>query len=407
MAAFEYEALGPNGRAQRGVLEGDTARQVRAALRERGLVPVRVEALHGERAAGAAGAGGLRLRRGLPASQLALITRQFATLLAAGLTIEQALNALIEQSESPRARQVLAGVRTGVLSGQSLATAMGAFPAVFPELYRTLIRAGESSGRLDTVMQSLADYTEERQALRQKITLAMVYPALVSLVAVAVVLGLLTYVVPQVVRVFESTDQTLPWLTRALIGTSDFLRATGLWWLLAFAVLLVLGQRLLRQPAWRWRFDAFLLRLPIAGRIIRGLNAARLASTLAILVGGGVPLLTALQAATGVITSLPMRQAVEEAERQVREGGSLHRALKRSGQFPPMMVHLIGSGEASGQLAPLLNRAAEQQSRELEGWVSTLTTLLEPIMILTMGGVVLVIVLAILMPIFEMNQLVK
>ncbi|MEK8090182.1 type II secretion system inner membrane protein GspF [Thermithiobacillus plumbiphilus] len=404
MAAFEFEAMGQNGRTQRGVLEGDTARQVRVALRERGLIPVRVEPIRSERS----GSGGtIRLRRGLPAAQLALVTRQFATLLAAGLTIEQSLNGLIEQSESPRATQILAGVRTGVLSGQSLAVAMGAYPAAFPEIYRTLIRAGESSGRLDSVMLSLADYTEDRQALRQKVVLAMVYPALVSLVAIAVVLGLLTYVVPQVVQVFESTDQVLPLLTRMLIGLSDFLRATGIYWLILFAVLAVIGLRLLRKPAWRWRLDTFLLKVPVVGRLIRGLNAARLASTLSILVGGGVPLLSALQAAQGVVNNLPMREALEEAERQVREGGSLHRALKRSGRFPPMMVHLIGSGEASGQLGPLLSRAADQQRRELEGWVGALTALLEPMMILTMGGVVLTIVLAILMPIFEMNQLVK
>lgn len=405
MAAFEYEALAADGRLQRGVVEGDTARQVRSLLRERGLTPMRVESLQAE--TGPSRSFLPVFRRGLPTAQLALATRQFATLLAAGLTVEQSLNALIEQVESERVKQVFAGVRAGVLSGQTLANAMGAYSAVFPELYRTLVRAGENSGRLDSVMLSLADYTEERQALRQKILLAMIYPALVSTVAILVVVGLLTYVVPQVVRVFENTHQALPILTRALIALSAFLRATGIFWLLAILAGLVLGQRMLRKPEWRWRFDELLLRLPIVGRITRGLNAARLASTLAILVGGGVPLLSALQAATGVIGNLPMRRAVEEAERQVREGGSLHRALKRGGQFPPMMVHLISSGEASGQLAPLLKRAADQQAKELENWVATLTSLLEPFMILTMGVVVLIIVLAILLPIFEMNQLVK
>lgn len=404
MAAFEYEALEANGRVQRGVLEGDTARQVRTVLRERGLTPMRVDTLQSEAVAPPRFSF---VRRGLPVAQLALATRQFSTLLSAGLTVEQSLNALIEQSETDRIRQVFTGVRAGVISGQSLANAMGAYPAIFPELYRTLIRAGENSGKLDFVMMNLADYTEERQVLRQKVMLAMIYPALVSMVAVLVVVGLLTYVVPQVVQVFENSKQALPLLTRALIGLSAFLRATGIFWLIAMVIALMVGQRLLRQPVWRWRFDRFLLRVPVIGRIIRGLNAARLASTLAILVGGGVPLLGALQAATGVMTSLPMRQAVEDAERQVREGGSLHRALRRTEQFPPMMVHLISSGEASGQLAPLLRRAADQQSKELTNWVATLTSLLEPIMILTMGLVVLVIVLAILLPIFEMNQLVK
>lgn len=403
MAGFRFEAVDSGGRLQRGVMEADTARQVRSKLREQGLIPAEVAAL-GE-ASGETGAVRRVPRRGLPTAQLALLTRQFATLLAAGLPIEQSLNALIEQADSQHLRQVLAGVRSEVLAGQPLARALEKYPAVFPDLYRTLIQSGEQSGRLSDVLLRLADYTEGRQALKQKVGLAFIYPAIVTVVAASVVLGLLTYVVPQVVSVFQNTNQTLPWLTRALIASSDFLRQAWLPLLLGLLAALWLLRQALKRPALRLRFHALLLRLPLVGTLVRTVNTARLASTLAILVGSGVPLLSALQAGAGVVANLPMRMAVEEAARLVREGGSLSRALGRSKRFPPMMVHLVASGEASGRLEQLLERAAAQQTQELEVRVAALTGLLEPVMILAMGGVVLTIVLAILLPIFEMNQL--
>ncbi len=405
MAAFRYEAYDAAGRLSKGVLEADTARQLRARLREQGLLVAAVEAL--SESTQASGARHLHWRRRLSGAQLSLITRQFATLLAAGLPVEQTLNALIEQADTEYQRQVLAGVRGEVLAGHPLARALQKYPRVFPDLYVTLVAAGEQSGRLGEVMERLADYTESHQALRQKVGLAFVYPAIVTLVAGAVVLGLLTYVVPQVVSVFQNTNQTLPWLTRALIGLSDFLRASGWLWLigdrrgdLAGAV------RALRRPGPRLRFHRWLLRLPLVGTMVRGVNSAQLASTLGILVGSGVPLLAALQAGAGVVNNLPMRQAVEEAARRVREGGSLSRALAAAKLFPPMLVHMIASGEASGRLVHMLERAAAQQSREMENRVLGLTSLLEPLLIVVMGAVVLVIVLAILLPIFEMNQLV-
>jgi general secretion pathway protein F len=403
MAAFRYEAYDPAGRLQKGVLEADTARQLRGRLREQGLLVAAVEAL--SEAATDAGSGP-RWQRRLSGAQLSLITRQFATLLAAGLPIEQALTALIEQAETDYQRQVLAGVRGEVLAGHPLARALQKYPRVFPELYVTLVMAGEQSGRLGEVMERLADYTESHQALRQKVGLAFVYPAIVTLVAGAVVLGLLAYVVPQVVNVFQNTNQSLPWLTRALIGVSDALRA--IWWLLLGAIVVAVWQarRTLAKPGPRLRFHRWLLRLPLVGTLVRGVNTAQLASTLGILVGSGVPLLAALQAGAGVVVNLPMRAAVEEAARRVREGGSLSRALAASRLFPPMLVHMIASGEASGRLVHMLERAAEQQSREMENRVMGLTSLLEPLLIVVMGAVVLVIVLAILLPIFEMNQLV-
>jgi general secretion pathway protein F len=405
MAAFRYEAYDAAGRLHKGVLEADTSRQLRARLREQGLLVAEVATVSEDTMAH--GSNRWHWRRGLSGAQLSLVTRQFATLLAASLPVEQTLNALIEQADTDYQRQVLAGVRGEVLAGHSLARALQKYPRVFPDLYVTLVAAGEQSGRLGEVMERLADYTESHQALRQKVGLAFIYPAIVTLVAGTVVLGLLTYVVPQVVNVFQNTNQALPWLTVALIGVSDFLRASWWLWLAAMVVAVWGARRMLRRPGPRLRFHRWLLRLPLVGTMVRGVNSAQLASTLGILVGSGVPLLTALQAGAGVVNSLPMRQAVEEAARRVREGGSLSRALAAAKLFPPMLVHMIASGEASGRLVHMLERAAEQQGREMENRVMGLTSLLEPLLIVVMGVVVLVIVLAILLPIFEMNQLVR
>lgn len=402
MSGFKYEAVDSEGRTRSGVLVADTPRQVRLSLREQGLIAVRVEALSEKVVS-----GGRRLRRGLALSELSLLTRQMATLLNAGLTIDQTLNALIEQSESQYLRQILAGVRSEILAGQTLAHAMSQYPSVFPELYQTLVQSGEQSGQLSRVLLRLADYMEDRHALRQKVVLAFTYPAVVTLVALAVVIGLLTYVVPQVVNVFQNTNQQLPLLTRALMGLSGFLRSTWLFWLAAIGAGAWLARRALKREPVRHRFHLWLLKLPLAGRLIRGVNTARLASTLAILVGSGVPLLSALQAGAGVLSNLPMRKALEETVRLVREGGSLSRSLAHTKMFPPVMVHLIASGEASGTLDQMLERVAVQQSQEMQSRVATLTGLLEPMLILLMGGVVLMIVLAILLPIFEMNQLVR
>ena len=403
MAGFKYQALDIQGKLKKGVIESDSARQVRANLREQGLIPVEVDALSQTGHAATA----KRVRGGLSVAELALLTRQLATLLGAGLTVEHTLNALIEQSETQHQRQVLASVRGEVLAGQPLARAMSQYPNVFPELYRTLVDAGEQSGQLSPVLLKLADYTEERQALRQKVGLAFVYPAIVTLVALAVVIGLLTYVVPQVVQVFQNTKQALPWLTRALIAVSGFLRTFGVYMLGAIIVSAWFGYRALKQPVLRERFDRMVLTLPIVGKITRGLNTARLASTLAILVGSRVPLLTSLKAGVGVVGNLPMKKALEETQRMVREGSSMSRALASQKMFPPMMVHLIASGEASGRLPDMLERASMSQTREVENRIATLVSLLEPLLILAMGVIVLVIVLAILLPILELNTLVK
>ncbi len=407
MAGFRYQALDSTGRLHKGVLETDSQRQVRAMLREQGLTAIEVEGLTQQSDAPGKVSTRKASRRKLSIAQLSLLTRQFATLLGASLTVEQTMNALIEQADNQFIRQVLAGVRGEVLAGQTLARAMAQFPRVFPELYRTLVEAGEKSGQLSQVMYRLADYTEDRQSLQRKTTTAMVYPAVVSFVAILVVTGLLTYVVPKVVAVYANSKQTLPLLTRMMISLSDFLVATGVYWLIAFVAGGWLFARALRQPAIRMRFDRFVLKLPVIGRLARGVNTARLGSTLAILVSSRVPLLTALQAGVGVVSNLPMKQALIETEKLVREGGSLSRSLASTKMFPPVMVHLIASGEQSGKLDDMLERVASSQAQEIESRVSTLTSLLEPMLMLVMGVVVLLIVVAILLPIFELNTLIK
>ncbi len=404
MGAFEFRALDTRGKERKGVLEGDAPRQIRQQLRERGWVPVSVVEISQEQQERSGRL--LGLRQGINATDLALITRQFATLVRSGLPIEEALKAVSQQCEKTRLKNLLLAVRSRVMEGHPLAVALGDFPRVFSDLYRATISAGEQSGHLDEVLDKLADYTENRQALRDKIVQALIYPILVVIVAILVVAGLMTYVVPQIIQVFENMGQALPPLTRGLIAVSDFTRDSGPL-LAVLLVALFIGLRLLlRRPGPRRRFHRLLLALPLVRHLVRGLNAARFARTLSILNASGVPVLEALRISAQVVTNLPMRDAVEAAARQVREGSSLHRALDRSGYFPPMTIHLIASGEASGKLELMLERAANSQERELESLMQTLLGLFGPLVILVMGGIVLVIILAMLLPIINLNQLV-
>ncbi|MEO8165872.1 MAG: type II secretion system inner membrane protein GspF, partial [Betaproteobacteria bacterium] len=398
--AFQYKALNSAGRTVTGVVQADTARQARMQLRAQGLLPSMIGPVRARERAGQVWV------RGISSAELSLVTRQLATLLASGLTMEQSLNALIEASTEPITREVLTGVKTEVTTGLSLAGALGAYEKSFPDFYRALVHGGEESGALPTVLQHLADYLDARQALKQKTGLALLYPILVSVVALAIVTGLLVYVVPQVVQVFQQSRQGLPLLTRALIAVSDFLRAAWPY----IGVLIVAGavaaRATLRHDAQRRRWHGLLLRLPWLGALIRGSNTSRFASTLAILVGGGVPFLSALASGAQVMTNMVMREAVEHAMERVREGASLARALGETRAFPPLLIHLIASGEVSGKLEQMLQRAAHLETQALERRLAVFLTLLEPIMILVMGGVVLMIVLAILLPIIEINQLV-
>lgn len=404
MPAFEYVALDAQGRRHKGVAEADTARGARSRLRQQGLTPLEVEELRDK---GRGNGGRTQSTRGVGALDLALATRQMATLARAGLPVEEVLGTVAQQTEKRHVRNILVAVRTRVMEGHALASAMAGFPRVFPELYRTTIAAGEQSGHLDLVLERLADYIEGRNEVRQKMGVALLYPIILTLVAVSVTVALLVFVVPEVVQVFEGIGQDLPALTRALIASSDLLRDHGL---AALAVLAVLGfvfARLLKHEAWLYRFHALLLRLPLVGRLVRGLETARFARTLSILAGSGVPVLDALGTAGEVIGNRPMRQAVASAAQRVREGSGIGPALERTGCFPPMTVHLIHSGEAGGRLNDMLERAAEMQERELQTRTSMLLGLFEPLLIVVMGAVVLTIVLAILLPIFELNQLVS
>jgi general secretion pathway protein F len=401
MESFEYQALDDDGRDVSGTVQADTARQARALIRAQGLLPSRVQRVQAREHARQLWA------KGLPASELSLVTRQMATLLESGLTIELSLNALIESSSEPLTRQILSGVRTEVTAGLSLARALGAYEKSFPDFYRALVHGGEESGALPTVLQHLADYLDARQALRQKTALALLYPALVTVVAFAIVTGLLMYVVPQVVEVFRESRQQLPVLTRSLIALSDFLRSA--WpYLLAAAVAVAFGFRIaMRNEGTRRTWHGAILRLPWLGAVIRSVNTSRFASTLAILIGGGVPLLTAFKSGEQVVTNLAIRVAIERAGSRLREGATLSRALKEGREFPPLLIHLVGSGEISGKLERMLNRYSQLENQFLERRLTAFLTILEPVMILLMGVVVLLIVLAILLPIIEVNQLVR
>ena len=407
MAAFHYNALDPEGKPVTGMIESDSARLARTQLRESGLFVVELNALSDTPSQTGAGGWNLRFRKRIPLSEVSLMLRQLATLLEAGLPLEQGLAVLIEQGDNPAMRQVIAALRSEVLAGSTLARSMEKHRGTFPDIHRALIRAGEESGELATVMDKLASYSEAQQALQQKIGLAMVYPAIVITVAILVVGGLLLFVVPPVVEVFQQTRQALPFLTRALIALSDFLTATWLYLIAALAVGAFAAHRALQQEALRFQLHLRLLRLPIVGKLIRGSNTARMASTLAILAGSGVSLLTALDAACGVVSNLPMRRALEDAALKVREGVTLSRSLAASGLFPPVLIHLIASGEQSGRLDTMLDRVAKQQTQEVAGFTAALTSIMEPLLILFMGAVVLLIVLAILLPIIQMNQMVK
>jgi general secretion pathway protein F len=404
MGAFEYTALDAGGRERKGLIEGDTPRHVRALLRERDLLPVSI----GE-VAQKESRRQLRfsLVRGVSPGDLALLTRQLATLVRAGLPLEEALLATSQQSEKPRIQSILLGVRSKVMEGHTLASGLADFPRIFPEIYRATISAGEQSGHLDRILERLADYTESRDVLRQKIIGALLYPIVLSVMCFTIVSILLVYVVPKVVEVFDTNSAKLPLATRLLVAVSDFLRHNGLWLLLGIGLLVFLGWRALRKPEMRRRFHLLVLRLPVVGRLARGFNTARFTRTLSILTGSAVPVLDALRISSEVITNVPMREAVTVAAQRVREGGAIGRSLASSKLFPPMTVHLISSGESSGELEDMLERAAQSQERELDGLLAALVGLLGPLMIVTMGLFVMGIVFAMLLPIFEMNSLIS
>jgi len=389
-------------------LEGDSERQVRQQLREKGWLPLEVMAVK-EKAAKSLNTFSGLLQRGhrLSTTTLTLITRQLATLIAAGTPVESALQSVARQSTQRAASRVLLAVRAKVLEGHELATGLGEFPQTFSQLYRATVFAGEQAGKLDKVLERLSDYLEARNRVQQKTSLALIYPTILSVVAIAVVIALLTYVVPTVVQVFESTGQQLPGLTRALIASSDFIRHYGLLLLLLLIAVIVGVRVLLQNPARQTRWHLFQLRIPVVSGLIRGAESARFTRTMSILLGSGVPALESLNIVKQVIHNRAMLEAVDITGQKVKEGAGIGQSLANTGLFPPLTLELIRNGEVSGQLPEMMERAAINQEQEIETRTATALGLFEPLMILAMGGIVLVIVLAILMPIFEMNQLVK
>ena len=403
MAAFEYIALDPRGRQQKGLIEADSPRQARQLLRDKQWSPLEVKQARSKEDSGT---GGFSFGRGLSARDLALVTRQLATLVQAALPIEEALRAAAAQSSSQKIKSMLLAVRARVMEGHSLAASLREYPSAFPELYRATVAAGEHAGHLGLVLDQLADYTDQRQQSRQKIQLALLYPVILLVASLAIVVLLLGYVVPDVVKVFVNTGQELPALTTGLIAVSEVVQRWG-WLIMLGIVALTIGMRqALRDPNIKRRWHAFILRIPLVGRLARATNTARFASTLAILTRSGVPLVDALGIAAAVIGNLRIRDRVVEAAQRVREGGSLTRALDATGEFPPMMLHMIASGEKSGELDQMLARTARNQENDLAAQISLLVGLFEPFMLVFMGAVVLVIVLAILLPILSLNQLV-
>jgi general secretion pathway protein F len=395
--SFRWEAVDREGRPQRGIGEADSARGLRDRLRSEGLTPTAVEPAAERRSASAR----------LPARELALATRQLATLTQAGMTLDAALGAAGAQADDPRTSSLLAGLRSHVTSGESLTAALDRYPRAFDTLYRGLVAAAAESGRLPEVLGRLADYLEARIAIRERFATALIYPVLVAVVAFAVIAVLLVYVVPQVVSVYQQSRQTLPWLTEALIATSSFFRATAWFWIALAAVATIAFALAMRRASFRDAVHRGLLATPGVGRLLRSLDTARFASTLAILVASGTPLLRALDAATGVIRMRPIADAATAATAGVREGMPLARALAATRAFPPVLVHLTASGEGSGRLAPMLERAAADLEREAERRLAWIAALVQPLMIVVMGAIVLVLVLAIMLPIVSMNQLIR
>ena len=405
MGAFEYTALDAGGREQTGIIEGDTPRHIRQLLRERQLLPVAVNEV-AQKEAIRQKSTSFSLSRGVSAADLSLFTRQLATLVRAGLPLEESLLAVSQQTEKPRIQSIVMGVRARVMEGHTLANGFTEFPRVFPEIYRSTVSAGEQAGHLDDVLERLADYTESREGMRQKVMAAMLYPIVLSVMCFVIVCGLMTFVVPKVVAVFEASKGKLPWITQVLIATSDFMRADGIYMLAGVGLAAFLFNRWLRNPVARGKWHRLQLRMPIVGKLSRGFNTARFTRTFSILSAASVPVLEALRISGEVVTNLPMRDAVADAAARVREGAAIGRSLSTSKLFPPMTIHLISSGESSGTLDNMLERAAIAQERELDGLLDAMVGLLGPLLIVTMGLFVMGIVFAMLLPIFEMNQLI-
>ena len=399
MTAFQYHALNASGDTKKGIIEADSERQARDSIRNQGLVPTNVQIVKGNKS--------FRRSNRLQTADLALLTRQMATLLAAGIPIDEALQGVIEQTEKAKVSEVLIGLRDKVLQGYGLAQAMTEYPAAFPELYRATVGSGEQTGQLDMVLLKLAEYTEQQQENRQKAFQALIYPSLMIFVSIGIISFLLAYVVPKIIDVFITSGQTLPTMTKILIDISHLIQHYGIYIAFILMGFFFLFQYALTYEAWQWRWDRIKLKMPISCYLIRSSNSARYIHTFAILFAAGVSVLETMRVGNQLINNLVMRQAFDQAAVKVKEGKSISQSLKETGYLNPMSIHLISSGERSGQIAELMEKAANHMDNELKRLIDTALTLLEPLVILIMGAVVLFIVLATLLPIFSMEQLIS
>jgi general secretion pathway protein F len=398
MGAFQYHAFKKSGNPSKGVIEADSARHARQLLREQGLIPSHVSAFHKKTKT--------RTRHAFKADDLALLTRQLATLLSANIPLDEALKGVSLQSQKPATRQLIMGVRAKVLEGYGFAQALGDYPSAFPELYRATVGAGEQTGRLDDVLEKLADYTEHQQSIRQKIQQAMIYPTLMLVISITIIGFLLAFVIPKIIAVFADGGQALPTATRMLIGLSEGIQHVGLYIVLLLLGLGVAFKKSLANPRMKTRWHTFLLKLPGIRHIIITTNVARYSHTFAILFSAGVSVLDTMRVSASLVNHVIMRRAFERATTHVKEGMPISQALTQTTYFTPMATHLIASGEKSGQIAPLMERTATYLDGEMRRLIDTGLTLLEPLVILLMGGIILFIVLATLLPIFSMEQLV-
>lgn len=398
MGAYQYQALKKNGSANKGVIEADSERHARQLLRDQGLIPTQVQTLAQQNTGISKGK--------ISAADLALLTRQLATLLAAGIPVEESLRGVSEQTEKDKVRELIMGIRAKVLEGYGLAQAMGQFPGAFPELYRATVGSGEQTGRLDLVLEKLAEYTENQQGTKQKVQQALIYPLLMIIVSTAIIAFLLTFVVPKIIEVFTSSGQTLPTMTQFLIDFSAYVKSYGLYTLAALTLIIIGFKNSLNNIKIKFAWHRFILKLPIIAYLVKTINVARYIHTFGILFAAGVSVLETMRVSASLVTNVVMRQAFDTAAVRVREGSGISEALKETHYISPMAIHLIASGEKSGQLSNMMERAADHLDNEVKRLIDTSLTLLEPLVILFMGAVVLFIVLATLLPIFSMEQLV-
>ena len=403
MPAFHYTAVDKEGNETKSSLEGDTDKHVRTILREKGLIPLLVKEIKADNSTK------IKInftQNSLSSIDLAYFTRQLATLIKSGIPIDEALFAINEQNKKQYIKNIILTIRSKIMEGYTLSDSFSDFPKSFPVIYTTTIAAGEKSGHLSLILDKLADFTESRKKLQQQIKNALIYPTALVITALLVIAFMLAYVVPKVVYIFENFNQQLPLLTRIMIASSDFLLNYWLYIIVFSVMLIFLGGYLLKNDDTKSNYHSILLKLPIFGRLIMNMNSARFMQTLSILAGSGVPILEALKISANVVTSLPMKQAVNETTIRVSEGESISKSLSQSHLFPPMMIHMIGSGENSGRLEEMLDRATVNQEQEVENTIATLLGIMQPLTVIIMAGIVLLIVLAILLPIFEINNLI-